>query len=257
MKRSPSLVRAFLLPLASLLLSGTTTQLGAQGTTLAGVVRDATTGLGLESATVSLDRGAHTTVTDPGGRFWIRALKPGRYELRIRYLEQRSKKVLVTIPAHPVVPMEFDLQIQPVPVEELRVTVSREPLSLGRLSGFYERLERGRGDFLTRKELEEISSRRLVDALRKVTSVRVRYCSRGGLTAGSDCLPITIRQCAPTYLWIDGFKIEASRMNDIVQLNTETIEGVEVYSASNVPAQFHPGRFSACTMVIWTRRGTG
>lgn len=231
-------------------------ELTGQGATLAGVVRDATTGVGLQAATVSLDRGDHTTLTDTEGRYRIHELAPGRYELRIEYLEQISERLRITVPAHRLVEMDFSLLIEPVPVEELKVTVSRSPVSLGRLSGFYERLESGRGQFITRKDLAETSSRRLRDALRQVNGVRIRYCNRGGLSGGPNCLPVSIRSCAPTYLWIDGFKIEATRMNDLVHTNTETLEGVEIYSAGNVPAQFHPGRFSGCTLVIWTRRGT-
>lgn len=245
-----------LLPCLPLLL-GSPAPLEAQRTTLAGVVRNASTGVVVEAATVELDGGDHATRTDGDGRFYISGLDAGRYELSITHLDRKSGEITITVPAVTVVEMEFDLFLEPIPVKEIRVEVARAPLPLGRMAGFYERLDHGPGEFLTRKELEGISSRQLLDALRRVSGVRVRHCTRGGVTAGTECLPIRIRRCAPTHLWIDGFRVEATRINDLVQFNTEDIEGVEIYSASNVPARFHPGRFSGCTLVIWTRRSSG
>lgn len=224
-------------------------------TNLIGFVRNAASGEGVEAAAVELDNGKYVAHTDGSGRFLIAGVPPGRYEVRVQHLGHTSKRMRITVPSGRTAEVEFQLFLDPVPIEELRVEVSREPPSLGRLSGFYERVGSGFGQFLTRKDLERISSHRLGDALRRVSGVRIRHCTASGMATGR-CLPVEIRRCAPSHLWLDGFRIDADTyVADIVSFNTEDIEGVEVYSAANVPAQFHPGRYSSCVLVIWTRRG--
>lgn len=237
-----------------LFLAAAATLHAQERTALIGFVRDAANGEGVEAAAVDLDNGKYLAHTDGAGRFQIPDVAPGRYEVRVQHLGHTSNRMRITVPSGRTAEVEFHLVLDPLPLEELRVQVSREPLSLGRLSGFYERLGSGFGQFLTRKDLERIGSRRLGDALRRVSGVRIRHCPRSDLVMGR-CLPIEIRGCAPAYVWIDGFRIDAdSYASDLVSFNTEDIEGVEVYSTGNMPAQFHPGKYSSCSMVIWTRR---
>ncbi|MGD8321845.1 MAG: carboxypeptidase-like regulatory domain-containing protein, partial [Gemmatimonadota bacterium] len=223
----------------------------AGGQEVAGVLREADTDRPIAFGdVVVLDEGGAvvaSVVSDAAGDFSVHLDRPGTFVLhasRLGYyaavstpLEVREgKRVRVTI----------RLVLNPLAVDSLSVDVRRPPTLL-ETEGFYTRMRRSQGTFLTRRDILEL---RGVDdipsLLRTVTGVSVRSDVFGKehvlLRHGRGL-------CAPTLIF-DGTVIRPP-WEDLVDI--ENLEGLEIYPR---PSQV-PGRFSvsgACGVVVaWSR----
>jgi len=132
---------------------------------------------------------------------------------------------------------------QPLPA----VAVEAAP-SLGRrYADFERRRTSGRGQYLTRAEIEANGSANLQDAVRNLRGVNVS-CVGWGCTIRMARAPM---RCLPEYI-VD------ERVDNIFgpSVPVRDIEAVEVYTGpSEVPGEF-AGRNSGCgVIVIWTRSG--
>lgn len=126
------------------------------------------------------------TVTDEEGRFVLRAPDPGSYFIRAEALGYRSKTDgILELGEGGEITIAFYLRPEPLEMEGIRATGERDLIELGRRrflegQGFYERLERGFGEFVTPEEIER---RRPVDAedlFRSIQAVSVRTLGGGG-----------------------------------------------------------------------------
>ena len=123
---------------------------------------------------------------------------------------------------------------------------------------FYERRERGSGDFFTRLEIEERNPVEFTDLLRRVPgvvltqngfSVQIRFSrAMRGLGGGGGC--------SSPLIYLDGAFIGGA--GDYVNLDNlvrpDQVEGIEVYKGpSQVPPQFNMTGSACGVIVIWTR----
>jgi hypothetical protein len=145
----------------------------------------------------------------------------------------------------------------------------------GVLAGFYERMEKGWGYFITREEIEKRGARRISDLLHGIPDVRVIRRSElestvrvgtelsrinvGPLSLGTDGAPQIVVdtpfRCSPI-LWVDGSKF--GRADEVLdQVGPTDIEGIEFYRrSSEVPPEFG-GIYARCgVLLIWTRRSS-
>lgn len=130
------------------------------------------------------------------------------------------------------------------------VEVRRRPeVYDSRLKGFNTRKEKHTGHFVTREDLDRMSSARFIDALRSIPGVQMRNIRGGGTTVslrGSRCPPI---------VFIDGFPASAGVM-DLDMLDLASVEGIEVYSGvATVPPEFTAARGThGCGVIaVWSR----
>lgn len=136
----------------------------------------------LSAAEVVLD-GERVAVTDSAGRFAVDGVKPGRHRVRVRYVGFASRDALVRVTPGDTLETSFLMETDPVPLPELAVRVESGPTA-----GFDERRRRGRGHFVTRKEIEETPGDHVADVLRQVPGLQVGPCPGG---AGRDCIRTT------------------------------------------------------------------
>ncbi|MFQ5680431.1 MAG: carboxypeptidase regulatory-like domain-containing protein, partial [Gemmatimonadota bacterium] len=176
--------------------------------TLLGVVRSAETGRPLEGARVSLPGLGVADVTDGHGRYRLPKLPAGRVRLAADYLGFSSDTVVVELKPAGGAYVTLALQTEPIPLPGLEVEVAR-PLS-PRLVGFYDRMHKGLGNFITKEDLER---RDVVSNFRRIPNVRVDQCINpaNGLRAGR-CWNVQIargyglnpsNQCKPV-VYLDG-----------------------------------------------------
>jgi hypothetical protein len=198
---------------------------------------------------------AKMTITDSEGAYKLTAPQPGIYSLRVDaagyntlngiQFRTRSGQVLT-----------FDLRVWGLTeLEPVVVEAEREPFAPGPLKGFYERQKLGRGHFITREEMELKGSARFTDVLRnaplvRIVSLRSSYTVRFKNVAriDGDCPPV---------LWVDDVSwgsIDLDGGPDR-ELYPSDLEGIEIYSPTQVPPQFATTDAVCGVVVVWTKRG--
>jgi len=205
------------------------------------------------------------TRTGADGEFAFRVPVIGDYIVRAT---TRGYVTTVTQPIGVVAGMDASVQLRlkasPTPGDTLPVVTETVPVEqevpyLASV-GFYARLHRGLGRFLTRAQLDKVRSDRLTDALRGMPGVQIvcsgQYCD---VQAPGATSMFTRGVCQQTVV-LDGVVVRSGGISgggDPVDrlLNPFNLDGVEVYSSpSGMPVQFK-GYMSPCGAIIaWSRR---
>lgn len=248
------LVRPAVLALLALLCAST---LHAQ--TVRGRVVDRNTGEPIPTVALRVveanGNAAVTGQADFAGRFSIRVPIAGSYTVtaeRIGYSVFTSDPVQVAAGA--TVDVEVRMASAAVALDSIAVRVRETPTFRDpRAARFYERMDRGRGIYLTPEQIAGRPGMRTADLLRDVRTVFVENERFSGtkLQVGVSSL----RRCTPT-LYIDGRRRrieEGERLDDIV--DRTRLWAIEVYTEpEDAPSELPPDDNFACgVVVIWTR----
>lgn len=241
--RSSSLALALLIGLVPTLLP-----LPAPGqertATVRGRVVAAATGDPVAGAEVSFPATGHSTLTNESGLFVLESLSPGPGTLEVRFLGTESRRIELDLAPGAIELLRIALVVRVIPLPTLDVTVEREVVS-AKLAGFYDRMEKGPGQFITREEILQRDPYRTSDLFRTIPGVRVvhRHLGRRTLrfTRGGRC---------EVAFYVDG--IRTPRL-DVDNLTPTDLDGIEVYrGVSEVPIRFR--RAATCAaIVLWTR----
>lgn len=231
-------------------------QAGPTAARFYGIVRDAATQAPIAGARISSPSVTGVTVTDSAGRFNVPAVPPGlvrffvvapsfpRANLVLAFAAGEEMERVLELDSSSVVE-EPEPQARPIP----QVTVEATPLAPLWIRDFERRRETGRGQYVTREEIEARNYNRLSDVMQVMRGVTLD-CGGGG----SGCQVRMVRapmQCYPEY-WVDG------QLNNAwgPVIPVRDVEALEVYTGpSDTPGEF-AGRNAGCgTIVIWTRGG--
>ncbi|MEX0891315.1 MAG: TonB-dependent receptor [Gemmatimonadota bacterium] len=255
----------------------------AAGQIVRGTVRDRASGEAVEEAVVTLfdlDGSARARfLTDPRGRFVLRAPGPGAYYLASQRLGYETTQTdTVALSKDQELDVLLLVDTRPVELEGLETTATRKMVVDSWLvADFYRRVASGRGRYVTRPEIEQRAPGSLTDLLATVPGVAIR---RTGL--GSNGLAITVRRVrlpanfeayttadttregdrredvrvleCPPVIYLDG--APQLSMNGMVNfIDPVEIEGVEIYrSRLETPPQYSHPRAHCGAILIWTRR---
>lgn len=238
-------------------------------TLVRGILLDATTGGLVPDGTVviSANRGRWQRAirADSTGSFEIPDVSPGPYRLRATRIGYRDAVGELVLTADSVVDVEIRMSAAAVVLEPVTVR-SRSTRDVSPvLRGFYDRMERGAGRFITREEIEARHPVRITDMLRNLPNLRASP-PRMGTSGQGFTQPSNADRCTVVF-FVDGMQINQPAMagqratprhdlaiDDYVQ--PEEVEGIEVYRGeSDTPAEFGTRWVQCGTVVIWTRRG--
>jgi TonB family protein len=212
-----------------------------------GVVHDSLGGV-VNNAHLSIKGSRSQTTSDSTGAFRIADIPPGDAVLEVRRLGYRPTSTVVTIGAG----NEGKVDVELAPVPELLAPVQVRPKTEvydSRLAGFNERKTKHIGHFVTRDQLDRMSSARFVDAIRVMPGVSMRTL-RGGIVTVS----IRGARCAPLF-YMDGFPASAGTM-DLDMIDLSGVEGIELYGGmSSIPAEFMTvaGHEGCGVIAVWSR----
>lgn len=245
------------------------TVLPARGQTVRGRLLEDGTDNAIADAVIRLlaEDGATAAevLTDPNGRFELRAREAGRYRLqavRIGYAASVSRELDLEV--NETLDVVFRLAVRGVPLEPIRVTAS-SGLERGR-DGFARRHALGRGVFLTSDSLRKLGARQASDAFERVAGLLVqrgpafsnpRILSLQGwgcmvvfLNHGTQVLGFT--QSRNSRLRVPGLvpmPIRISSDDSMDAYPIERIRGIEIYrEVAEVPDEF---RRSVRADLIW------
>jgi len=234
-------------------------------------------GLGIEAVDVVLiDAGDSVTAwctSDSLGRFLVVAPQPGSYRLRaVRLGYATFTTDAFWVEAGQEMEAELRLAVLPVDVAPLSVAVEARSLHLDAV-GFYHRMERGFGHFVTADQIQARSPERVSDIMRGMPGVNVVRAPGGDfevvvrdgrtklLRGRGACLPsvsidgLVIRVGGKPQRGLDGL-VDPTMVGSWTRLvHPAEIEGVEVYTgAAGLPVQVG-GYISPCgAILIWTKR---
>lgn len=223
---------------------------------LRGVVTDAITKAPVEGARVIIAATGRYATTDSTGRFELRDLPTGVIRFFFTADGYPRVSVVLAFARGETMVQAFELDSSTVVVEDSTAGVQRlsptnitaEPSRGVRFEDFERRMKTGRGQYVTRQEIEERNYNNLGDAARTKRGVLVecgggRGCQIRMARAGQACYPQYVVDGRP-----DNFFGPQVAIRDI--------EGIEFYTgASDVPGEF-AGVDAACgVVVIWTRSG--
>ncbi len=217
---------------------------------LVGLVRDSA-GHGIPGVELRF-RGVATGLfrTNDSGGFRLPGLPPGAVSVSARRLGFAPATTDVTLHAGRTDSVVLSLTAVAITIEGVTVEDEYDARSHRLLAGFWERRERGFGNFITRAEIEKRDPHDFVDLVRMVPSVSIQ--TRNGRKVIRFMRSIGRIDCPPQY-WVDGLRIENGNPDEFVP---QDVEAVELYSGpATTPPQF-TSRFNSMTcgaVVIWTR----
>jgi hypothetical protein len=218
---------------------------------------------------------AHRAVlTDALGRYVLSAPAPGSYMLQVR---RAGNTAVATEPFLLVgaATAHLDLRLAPRVYTLKPVTVVSDAASapVGMLAGFYQRMARGWGSYITREEIRKRGARQISELLYGRPDVRVIRRSElqstvrvgtelsrlnvGPLSLGEDGTPQLAADaplpCSPM-MYVDG--VAFGRADDVLdQVGPTDIEGIEIYRrATEVPPEFGGLQARCGVILVWTRR---
>lgn len=215
--------------------------------TVHGRVSVAETGEPLVNAVVHVVGRGRNAVVDSSGTFRIRGLEPGEVSLRAEYLGAETQQKTVELEPGGAARVDFRAREAAVELTELQVEVQRR--RSGKMAGFERRREQGRGDFVTREDIERVNPVRTTQIIRhEAVGARV-VRTRGGdyrlLLRG------TTGRCPPA-VFLDGAYVPGFSVNDI---HPGDLEAVEIYGGARAPARYRV-RQGCGTVLLWTRTGS-
>ena len=241
-------------------LAGAPSVLWAQqaGARLRGTVTDATTSAPVKGARVILATTGRFVQSDSAGAFELRGLPSGIVRLFFSAQGFPRVSVLLAFASGETMVRRFELdstaaagaadtstrRIQALAPAEIVATPTRGV----RYADFERRMKTGRGQYITREQIEEAGYANLTQAVRTMRGVAVEC---GGTQGCRIRMARASQNCYPEYV-VDG------RVDNFFGpfVAIRDIEGMEVYTgASDVPGEF-AGRNAGCgVVVIWTGAG--
>jgi hypothetical protein len=243
---------------------------GTQG--VQGWIREPDTGAPVRGAEVVLRQTPGTIVvtgeTSRRGFFRLQTPVPGIYsveatalgygEVLVEYLEVESGQLTI-----------LEVTMAPAPLElEPIVAVGESRGFQLEVQGFYDRMERGFGHFITPEELEAWNPLDFAQIFRRIPGIRVSPV--GGFGAVLTVSRASFRQgpeCTPR-LYVDGAIVSTARMggdtlgvgvNPAEVMNVRDLDAVEFYpGAATVPLVWATmGEGDCGTVVLWSKTGPG
>ncbi|NIP79572.1 MAG: DUF1416 domain-containing protein [Gemmatimonadetes bacterium] len=226
-----------------------------------GRATDAHTAQPLGGAVVRVHGTGLQTLTEDDGRFALRDVPPGRQVLELEHVAYGVRDDTLRVASGATLSVDVRATPGAIELDPLTVTAERQYRVPG-LAGFYDRMERGNGVFVTAEQIELRQAGRVSEVLRAVPGLSISCGTPDAL--GTGCLIQFdrarvmnarggARDC-PVQWFLDG---TATNQAVVESIRPQFIEGVEVYNGlSEVPPRFRRGPDTRCGVIaVWLKTG--
>jgi hypothetical protein len=232
----------------------------AQQRTLRGIVTDSA-GYPLPNVEVRIMDIGRMARSDVQGKFAIERITDRIVDLTMRRLGYEVRFVRVSMINGEGDSLRVVMRAEPLKLTTVEIEAKEESHPF--FNEYEKRRQRGIGQFITKKDLEQLNTSYPSDAFRRIPGVRfvrasqgmgVRFMSSVGMSGARTRGSPAGGECIPT-IWVDGQSAVGLEVDDI---RAQDIHGIEIYrGASTLPSQFAKAGLSQCgAIVVWTRRRT-
>lgn len=217
---------------------------------LVGTVASSRTGEPIAGARISFPDFQYGSISTKEGKFRIPNLPPGLYDVHVRYLGYKTNQRPVRLKAGHVTRVVFTLERDVLEVADLKVEV-KQPERTEPRSALRRRIERGRGEIITRDQIEKKNPENTTDMLREIPGLNVSPVEFGQATVQMRGAKGSL--CRPT-VFLNGI---VARGYEIDNLQPSSVQAIEVYRrASQAPVEFKGTGSPGCgVIVLWSRTG--
>lgn len=215
---------------------------------LTGRVRNRT-GAPLVGARVQVEGTSRATATRQGGEFTLDSLPPGTQMVAVRLLGYAPVEAAVDLSSRDVRTVTITMEDFVPVLEAVRVSAQRER-ALDDV-GFTRRKRTGMGFYLDADDLKNRNAQYFSDIMRSAPGVRVATDGSGRQMIQNSRDPMG--GCVMIY--VDGTMWQQMQPGDIDDfVKPHEVGAIEVYSATNTPAEYQSRGGSCATVVAWTHR---
>jgi hypothetical protein len=219
---------------------------------LRGLVLSALGNRPLPGAQVGIADGPQTRANERGE--WTLVDVPfGTQSLEVRALGHYPERVPVDVVPE-AEPIQTAMRTMKAVLDTVRVVEAR--MNNPKFAEFEQRRRSGAGRYITLADIERLRPFTTSDIFKMMPGVRFERVGAGGIVMVRG---VFAPWCVPS-VFIDGMNMGQIPGDEIDALaNPDEIAGIEVYSGTNVPAQFRgglamsPGGDACGAIVVWTR----
>jgi hypothetical protein len=195
-----------------------------------------------------------STIASEYGRFTLRAPEPGAFLLQASALGYRKSVVGVfDIGVDGLMQVEFRLELEAMTLQGLVVQAERvgeEPTLVN--VGFYERIQRGLGHFITPEDIEQSPVLATAELFFGIPGVQL-----APTTSGNQVVMTGTRGLCPPTIYVDGVPTVGATVESIAP--RPSVYAIEVYRrGTEIPIEFsavRSGPVGSCGVIlIWTRK---
>ncbi|HET7231128.1 MAG TPA: carboxypeptidase-like regulatory domain-containing protein [Longimicrobium sp.] len=235
-------------------------------------------GQAVPGATVRIGDRPEVT-TDTAGRARVPGVAAGTYRVTVAHASLGTRTATVTLPADAG---SLELRAQG---DALAATVQRAVALAGvtgtaqrnpalETLGFYQRMEKNPGQFVTEDQIQSRRAGRMTDVLRRLKGIRLlRYSENLGMSGSRSTADLSgeirvassrgstgISRVGPCWMdvYMNGVQVQdgahvdqAQNLDDIA---TSTVIAMEVYQPSEIPTEYRSSTSTCGVILIWTRR---
>jgi hypothetical protein len=197
----------------------------------------------LAGAVVGIVDGPQTR-TNERGEWSIANAPTGTRRLEVRALGYYPVQRHVNVVAGST-PMRIELSTFKAVLDTVRITAKADLFGPDG-GGFQRRRRMGLGTFITPADMLRFPVINTSDVFNRVAGVKYELDDYGQKK-------FTVRGCAPA-IFVNGANMSFMDANDIdTWVSPKNVAGIEVYSETNVPADFQVGLSGCGAIVIWTK----
>lgn len=189
------------------------------------------------------------TLTDDRGRFVLQAPRPGQYWMLARAPGYETSETDLFAVGAEGARVSFVIGRPPVRLETV-TAVGISPADRWWHGGYRQRMSRNiSGRFITAEEIERWNYIQVADALRSVAALEVVYSPRGPRVRLRN--PVSLLSACWTQMYLNGMRVDAEAINTIP---ASDVEGIEVYTRGDAPAEYNSSMGAACgVVVVWLK----
>jgi hypothetical protein len=228
-----------------------------QSARIHGLVIEHGRGRPIPDVTVTLSPGGLSATTSENGRFVLRDIPPGRYEMRLARIGYATRMDTAYIGEGLPINVTIELATAAVELDPIEVEVRSPDLEI---AGVYDRMESLRkADYFTAKQIDDLKPAQMTDLFARVPAAKVLDTGPGRRVIRFNRASLDGPTCQPA-LFIDGMLVRDNMTDagdvvlDFNRVPPEQIAAIEVYVGALTPLEFRQNNCGS--VLVWTKRGS-
>jgi len=227
-----------------------------QAARIHGLVIEHGRGRPIPEVRVTLSPGDLSATTSENGRFVLRDIPPGRYEMRLERIGYVARVDTAFIGQGLPINVTIELATAAIELDPIEVEVRSPDLEI---AGVYDRMESLRkADYFTAKRIDDLRPVQMTDLFARVPSAKVLDTGPGRRVIRFNRASLDGPTCQPA-LFIDGMLVRDNMTDggdvvlDFNRVPPEQIAVIAVYVGALTPLEFRQNNCGS--VVVWTKRG--